>query len=81
MKKKEYSIEIGGKTLTAIFSDLAEQAQGSVILKYGDTVVLATACMSHDKQEGLGFFNLTVDYMEKFYASGKILGSKFMHRE
>jgi polyribonucleotide nucleotidyltransferase len=81
MKKKEYSVEIGGKTLTAIFSDLAEQAHGSVILKYGETIVLATACMSKDKQEGLGFFNLTVDYMEKFYAAGKILGSRFMHRE
>lgn len=81
MKKKEYSIEIGGKTLNVIFSDLTEQAHGSVILKYGETTVLATACMSHDKQEGLGFFNLTVDYIEKFYAVGKILGSRFMHRE
>ncbi|MFA6585934.1 MAG: polyribonucleotide nucleotidyltransferase [Candidatus Paceibacterota bacterium] len=81
MQKKEFSVEIGGKTLTAIFSDLAEQAHGSVILKYGETIVLATACMSHDKQEGLGFFNLTVDYLEKFYAAGKILGSRFMHRE
>ena len=81
MQKKEYSVEIGGKTLTAIFSDLTEQAHGSVILKYGETIVLATACMSHDKQEGLGFFNLTVDYVEKFYAAGKILGSRFMHRE
>ena len=81
MKKKEYSVEIGGKMLTATFSDLAEQAHGSVILKYGETIVLATACMSKDKQEGLGFFNLTVDYLEKFYAAGKILGSRFMHRE
>ncbi len=67
--------------MTAIFSDLTEQAHGSVILKYGETIVLATVCMSHDKQKGLGFFNLTVDYMEKFYAAGKILGSRFMHRE
>ncbi len=81
MQKKEYSVEIGGKTLTAIFTDLAEQAQGSVILKYGETIVLATACMSHDKQKGLGFFNLTVDYVEKFYAAGKILGSRFVRRE
>jgi len=81
MKKKEYSVEIGGKTLTATFTDLAEQAQGSVILKYGETVVLATACMSHDKLTGLGFFNLTVDYVERFYASGKISGSKFVKRE
>ena len=81
MQKKEYSVEIGGKTLTAIFTDLAEQAHGSVMLKYGETIVLATVCMSHDKQKGLGFFNLTVDYMEKFYASGKISGSRFVKRE
>ena len=67
MNNKEYSVEIGGKTLTATFSDLTEQAHGSVMLKYGETIVLATACMSHDKQEGLGFFNLTVDYIEKYY--------------
>ena len=81
MHKKEYSVEIGGKTLIAWFTDLAEQAHGSVILKYGETIVLATACMSPDKQEGLEFFNLTVDYTEKFYAAGKILGSRFVRRE
>ena len=81
MQKKEYSVEIGGKKLTAIFTDLAEQAHGSVMLKYGETIVLATACMSKDKQQGLGFFNLTVDYIEKFYASGKISGSRFVKRE
>jgi polyribonucleotide nucleotidyltransferase len=81
MKQKEYTLEIGGKKMTAIFSDLADQAHGSVLLKYGETIVLATACMSKDKQAGLGFFNLTVDYLEKFYAAGKILGSRFTRRE
>src|SRR5512140_2420072 len=81
MHKKEYSMEIGGRKLTAIFSDLAEQAHGSVLLKYGETIVLATACMSRDAQAGLGYFNLTVDYVEKFYAAGKILGSRFVRRE
>src|SRR3989344_8417179 len=81
MQKKEYSVEIGGKILTAIFTDLAEQAHGSVMLKCGETVVLATTCMSKDKQPGLGFFNLTVDYVERFYASGKISGSRFVKRE
>jgi polyribonucleotide nucleotidyltransferase len=81
MQKKEYSLEIGGKKLTAIFSDLTEQAHGSVLLKYGETIVLATACVSKDRQEGLGYFNLTVDYTEKFYAAGKILGSRFTRRE
>ncbi|KKT00253.1 MAG: Polyribonucleotide nucleotidyltransferase [Candidatus Nomurabacteria bacterium GW2011_GWA2_43_15] len=81
MQKKEFSVEVGGKKLTAVFTDLAEQAHGSVMLKYGETIVLATACMSRDKQEGLGYFNLTVDYAEKFYAAGKILGSRFVRRE
>jgi len=67
--------------MTAVFTDLAEQAHGSVMLKYGETIVLATVCMSHDSQKGLGYFNLTVDYAEKFYAAGKILGSRFVRRE
>ncbi len=81
MQKKEYSLEIGGKVMKAVFTDLADQAHGSVMLQYGETIVLATACMSKDKQKGLGFFNLTVDYIEKFYASGKISGSRFVKRE
>lgn len=67
--------------MTAIFTDLAEQASGSVLLKYGESIVLATCCMSKDPAPGLGYFNLTVDYLEKFYASGKILGSRFVRRE
>lgn len=81
MKKKEYALEIGGKNLTAVFTDLAEQAHGSVMMQYGETIVLATVCMSRDRQQGLGFFNLTVDYIERFYAAGKISGSKFVKRE
>ena len=80
MKKKEYSIEVGGKVLTAEFNDLALQANGSVIMRYGNTVVLATAVMGNNEKEG-DFFPLTVDYEERFYASGKILGSRFMRRE
>ncbi len=81
MKIKEYELLVGGKKITAVFSDLAEQAQGSVMLKCDDTVVLATACMSKDGKDNRGFFNLTVEYLEKFYASGGILGSQFMRRE
>jgi polyribonucleotide nucleotidyltransferase len=81
MQKKEYKVVIGGKTVKATFTDLAEQAHGSVMLQCGETIVLATACMSKDRQQGLGFFNLTVDYVERFYASGKISGSKFVKRE
>lgn len=81
MNNKEYSIEIGGKTLTAQFTDMTDQAHGSVILKMGNTAVLATAVMSKEKREGQNWFPLTVDFEEKFYAVGKILGSRFMRRE
>ena len=80
MHKKEFSLEIGGKTLTAEFSDLADQADGSVILRYGNTAVMATAVMGHEPKDG-DFFPLTVDYEERFYATGRILGSRFMRRE
>ncbi|NQV93267.1 polyribonucleotide nucleotidyltransferase [Candidatus Kaiserbacteria bacterium] len=81
MQKKEYSTEIGGKTLTATFTDLTDQADGSVIVQCGNTTVLATVVMTDNKKEGLGYFPLTVDYEEKFYAAGAILGSRFMRRE
>ncbi len=81
MHKKEYEIEIGGKKITAVFSDLADQANGSVILKSEGTVVMATAVISKDGKSNPGFFNLTVEYLEKFYAAGKILGSQFNRRE
>ncbi len=79
MNKKQYSIEIGGKTLSAEFNDLADQTNGSVIVRYGDTTVLATACMGGLKDGD--FFPLTVDFEERFYATGKILGSRFVRRE
>lgn len=81
MRKQEYSIEVGGKKLIAEFTDLAEQANGSVIIRYGNTVILATAVMSKGAKEGSDFFPLTVDYEERFYAGGKILGSRFIRRE
>ena len=81
MHSKEYSVVVGGKTITAVFSDLAEQANGSVILKCEDTVVLATAVISKDGKDNRGFFNLTVEYMEKFYAAGRILGGQYNKRE
>ncbi|MFA6602061.1 MAG: polyribonucleotide nucleotidyltransferase, partial [Candidatus Paceibacterota bacterium] len=80
MNPKQYSLQIGGKTLIAEFNDLADQANGSVIVRYGNTVVLATAVMGKNPKDG-DFFPLTVDYEERFYATGKILGSRFMRRE
>ncbi len=81
MHQKEYSVVVGGKTITAVFSDLAEQANGSVILKCEGTVVMATACISKSGAGNPGFFNLTVEYLEKFYAAGLILGGQYNKRE
>jgi len=81
MFKKEFSMELGGKRLSAEFNDLVENAHGSVILRYGATTILATAVMSSYKKDGADFFPLTVDYEEKFYATGQILGSRYTRRE
>lgn len=81
MHSKTYSLEVGGKTMVAEFTDLAEQANGSVILRYGNTAVLATAVMSARTRDDIDYFPLTVDYEERFYAAGAILGSRFMRRE
>jgi len=81
MQSKEYSVEIGGKKLIAQFTDLADQTNGSVIVSYGDTMVLATAVIGGDEREGIDYLPLTVDYEDRFYATGKILGSRYVRRE
>ena len=80
MEKKVYSLEIGGKMLTAEFNDWADQANGSVLLRYGNSAVLATVVMGA-KESDKDYFPLSVEYEEKFYAAGAILGSRFMRRE
>jgi len=78
--KKQFSVEIAGKTLTIEVSRLAEQANAAVIAKYGETVVLATAVMGKKDAE-IDYLPLKVDYEEKFYAAGKIIGSRYVRRE
>lgn len=80
MKSKKYELEINGSKLEAEFNDLAENAHGSVMLRMGDTVVLATAVMSKTEKD-LDYFPLSVEYEERFYAAGQILGSRFIRRE
>lgn len=80
-KPKTYTLELGGRNLKATLTNWADQTNGSVLLEYGETVVLATAVMSYKPREGIEFFPLLVDYQEKFYASGKIKGSRFIKRE
>jgi polyribonucleotide nucleotidyltransferase len=71
--------EIGGKPFSFEAGKLAEQADGAVLVRYGDTVLLATA-VSAEPREGIDFFPLTVDYEERMYAAGKIPGG-FIKRE
>jgi polyribonucleotide nucleotidyltransferase len=80
MKTTSFEMELAGKTLTAEFNDLTAHTNGSVMLRYGETVILVTAVMS-DRQSSANYFPLSVEFEEKFYAAGQILGSRFMRRE
>jgi polyribonucleotide nucleotidyltransferase len=73
-------VEVGGQTITLETGRLAKQANGAVLVRAGDTVVLATAVMRSDVREGQDFFPLTVDVEERHYAAGKIPGG-FIKRE
>jgi polyribonucleotide nucleotidyltransferase len=73
----EKSIEIGGRTLTVESGRIARQAGGAVKMRYGDTVVLVTACGARKPRENIDFMPLTVDYRENTYAGGKIPGGFF----
>lgn len=75
------STEFAGRTLTLETGRVALQATGSVLATYGETVVLATAVIAESEREGIDFFPLLIDYEEKFYAAGKISGSRFIKRE
>ncbi|MFC1935425.1 polyribonucleotide nucleotidyltransferase [Chloroflexota bacterium] len=74
-----FSRNIGGRPLTIEIGRFAEQASGAAVIRYGDSVVLATVCTTKPR-EGIDFFPLTVDYEERLYAAGKIPGS-FFRRE
>ena len=71
------SCELGGKTLTLETGKLAKQADGSVLVSYGDTRVLVTACSAASPKPGIDFMPLTVEFAERWYAAGKIPGSFF----
>lgn len=75
-----FEMELGGRKLVIENGKMAKQANGAVLVRYGDTVVLVTATASAEPREGVDFFPLTVDYEEKMYAAGKIPGG-FIKRE
>ena len=80
MKSKVFETDFAGKKLIVETNELAQQANGSCTVRYGDTVVLATAVMGGIR-EGADYFPLSVDYEERLYAAGKIKGSRWIKRE
>src|SRR3989344_5684388 len=80
LERKKFVKSIGGRDLILEVSRLAEQTNASVLGTYGGTMVLVTAVMG-DEDSGSDYLPLTVDYEERFYAAGKILGSRFIRRE
>ncbi len=80
MGKTSLSLELAGKTLTLETGQLAQQATASVLARLGDTMVLATV-VSGKAREDLGYFPLSVEYVERLYAGGKIKGSRWVKRE
>ncbi len=80
LQRKQFSVDVAGRSLKLEVSKLAEQANAAVLASYGGTTVLATAVMAKDDRD-VDYLPLTVNYEEKFYAGGKILGSRFLRRE
>lgn len=70
-------LELGGRTLLIETGKMAKQADGSVTVRYGDTMVLVTAVAADEPREGIDFFPLTVEYREQAYAAGRIPGGFF----
>ena len=80
MKKIEKSIQLGGRKLTLVTGELAEQATSAVFASYGETVVLAVVVAAPLKVDP-GYFPLSVEYQERLYAGGRIKGSRWVKRE
>jgi polyribonucleotide nucleotidyltransferase len=81
MESKNIACSVGDKDITFETGKLASQANGAVVARLGDTVVLATAVLKSEPREGLDYFPLLVDYEERLYAAGKIKGSRWVKRE
>ena len=77
---KTFTTELAGRTLTIETGKMAQLANGAVLVRYGDTVVISTATASKTPRDGVDFFPLSVDYEEKLYSVGKIPGG-FLKRE
>ncbi|HDH31165.1 MAG TPA: polyribonucleotide nucleotidyltransferase [Candidatus Wolfebacteria bacterium] len=80
LNRQEFKIDFAGKPLRFEVSEIAGQANAAILGQYGDTIVLATVVMGKQDKD-IDYFPLSVEYEEKFYAAGKILGSRFIRRE
>lgn len=80
LESQKFECNIGGRSLIIEVGKLAVQANAAVTVRYGDTVILVTACFSRQPREGVDFLPLTIDYEERLYAAGKIPGG-FIRRE
>ena len=78
--KQVFQFDFCGRGITVETGEIAKQADGAVIIRYGDTVTISTACASNQAKEGIDFFPLTVSFEEKLYSVGKIPGG-FLRRE
>jgi len=78
---RNYEVDFGTKKVRLETGKLAGLANGSITARYEDTVVLATVCVTAEPREGMDFFPLMVEFEERFYAAGKISGSRFIKRE
>ena len=78
--EKKFSVEVGGRPLVFATGKVAKQANGAVMANYGETTILATACITDKPRTGIDFFPLLVDFEERFYSAGKIPGG-FIKRE
>jgi len=81
MEQQRFVVQLDSKEISFELNNWAEQANGNVLVKTGDTHTFVTTVMSRSETPNQGFFPLIVDYEEKFYAAGKILGSRFVRRE
>jgi polyribonucleotide nucleotidyltransferase len=80
-KTQVFKTEFCGRELSIETGTVGFLADGAVLVRYGDTVVMGTAVVSNNPRDGIDFFPLLIDYEERFYAAGKISGSRFVKRE
>ncbi len=81
MNVQTFTMDYNGKTITFETGKLAGQANTSLTVQIGDTVVMATVTMSKKARDGVNFFPLMVDYEERYYAAGRIKGPRYAKRE